>query len=272
MPVAAITATMSTMPQTRPELLILRAGHTASEVIREHGDYDRWFTDRMEGLGCRYTVHQVPEDGLPGTDRYDGVLVTGTADSVLDRAPWMQTLGEFLARDGTDGPPVLAVCFGAQLAAVTLGGRAARNPTGWEIGTSTVDLNRSGLADPLFEGLPVRIEVQSSHEDAITALPPGVTLLAGNDASAVQAFARGLRLRAVQFHPEATGGLIRTLIRMRRPGLEKDACIRLGVDPEAARHHVDRLERSVRESEHGRRILENWVRRFVLERKKVQKG
>ena len=254
---------MSAMPKARSDLLILRAGHTAPAVIREHGDYDRWFTDRMTGLGCRYIVHHVPQNGLPDTDRYDGVLVTGTADSVLDRAPWMRALGEFLARGGSDGPPVLAVCFGAQLAAVALGGSAARNPNGWEIGTGTVDLNSSGLADPLFEGLPARIEIQSSHEDAITALPPGATLLAGNDASEVQAFAHGRRLRAVQFHPEATGGIIRTLIRIRRAGLEEDARTRLGGDPEGGRLHVDRLERSVRESEHGRRILENWVRRFV---------
>ncbi len=250
------------MPKARSDLLILRAGHKAPTVIREHGDYDRWFTDRMTGLDCRYIVHHVPEDGIPDTERYDGVLVTGTADSILDRVSWMQTLGEFLARGGSDGPPVLAVCFGAQLAAVALGGSAGRNPRGWEIGTGTVDLNRSGLADPLFEGLPARIEVQSSHEDTITALPPGVTVLAGNDASEVQAFAHG-RLRAVQFHPEATGGIVRTLIRIRRAGLEEDARARLGADAEAARLHVDRLERSVHESEHGRRILENWVRSFV---------
>ena len=251
------------MPKARSDLLILRAGHTSPAVIREHGDYDRWFTDRMTELECRYTVHDVPEDGIPETDRYDGVLVTGTADSVLDRVPWMRALGEFLARGGTDGPPVLAICFGAQLAATALGGSAARNPNGWEIGTCTVDLSRSGLADPLFEGLPARIEVQSSHEDAIMSLPPGVTRLAGNDASEIQAFAHGRRLRAVQFHPEATGGIIRTLIRIRRAGLEEDARVRLGVDSEAVRRHVDRLERSVHESEHGRRILENWVRRFV---------
>ncbi len=259
------------MPEATSDLLILRAGHTTPAVIREHGDYDRWFTDRMTGLGCRYIVRHVPEDGLPDTDRYDGVLVTGTADSILDRVPWMRTLGEFLVRSGSDGPPVLAVCFGAQLAATALGGSAARNPNGWEIGTCTVDLSRSGLADPLFEGLPARIEVQSSHQDAITALPPGVTLLAGNDASEIQAFARG-RLRAVQFHPEATGGIVRTLIRIRCAELEEDARTRLGADPEAARLHVDRLERSVHESEHGRRILENWVRRFVLEGKQVEKG
>lgn len=261
---------MCGMPKGRADLLILRAGHTAPAVIREHGDYDRWFTDRMAGLGCSCTVHDVPENGLPDTGRYDGVLVTGTAASVLDRAPWMRPLGAFLSRDGGDAPPVLAVCFGAQLAAVALGGRVERNPNGWEIGTSPVLLNRSGRSDPLFEGLPSRIDVQSTHEDAITALPPAATLLAGNDLSEVQAFAHGRRLRAVQFHPEATGPIIRDLIRLRRPALEEEARARLGADPEGARRHVDRLERSVRDSDHGRRILENWVRHFVLKGHQVQ--
>ncbi len=254
------------MSRPGPSILILRAGHTSPEVVRRHGDYDRWFTDRMEGLGCRFTVHHVPEAGVADDSGYDGVLITGTTASVVKPEPWMEPLGKYLTRPDGSGPPVLAVCFGAQLAAAALGGRVVRNPLGWEIGTIEVDLNAAGRADPLFEGLPSRIAVQSTHEDVIDGLPDPAALLAGNRMSEVQAFALGRRLRAVQFHPEASGGIIRTLIGLRRGALEHEARALRGEDDAAARRSVQRLESSVRDTEEGRRILENWVRGCVRKR------
>jgi GMP synthase (glutamine-hydrolysing) len=234
-------------------------------VISDHGDYDRWFTDRMGALGCRFTVRHLPDSGLPDTMNFDGVLVSGTAASVLDRAAWMGPLGDYLARAGEPGPPVLAVCFGAQIAADALGGRVEENPLGWEIGTVTVDLSEAGRADPLFDRLPERIEVQATHRDTIAALPRSAALLAGNRMAGAQAFGVGRRLRAVQFHPEATSAIVRQLIRLRREILEGEAGRLHGMDAEAARRAVGRIEAGVRETDAGRRILENWVRNFVLE-------
>jgi GMP synthase (glutamine-hydrolysing) len=249
--------------QTTSRILILRTGHTDPAVIRHHGDYDRWITDTMAGMDCRFTVHHVPDRGIPDLRGHDGVVVTGTAASVMDRAPWMAGLGETLAGNNGDTPPILALCFAAQLAAEALGGRVERNPRGWEIGTVTVRLTEAGRGDPLFGGLPPMVEVQATHEDHVADLPAGLTLLAGNRKAPVQAFAHGDRLRAVQFHPEAGAGLIRRLIRLRRGILEADARSHGAPDPDAARDGVARLHDSVRESGHGRRILANWLRGFV---------
>jgi len=248
--------------QATSRILILRTGHTDPEVIRHHGDYDRWVTDAMAGMDCQFTVHHVPDRGLPDLGGHDGVVVTGTAASVMDRAPWMAGLGEILAGAGDNTPPILALCFAAQLAADALGGRVERNPRGWEIGTVTVELTEAGRGDPLFRGLPPAVEVQATHEDHIAQLPATATLLAGNRKAPVQAFAHGNRLRAVQFHPEAGAGLLRRLITLRRGILEDDAHRHGSPDPEAARV-VDRVHDGVRESGHGRQILANWLRGFV---------
>jgi GMP synthase (glutamine-hydrolysing) len=254
-----------------PHLLILRAGHTAPEVMQDHGDYDRWFTDRMAALGCRFAVRHVPDSGLPDTTGYDGILVSGTAASVLDRADWMRPLAAYLARSDEPGPPVLAVCFGAQIAADALGGRIEENPLGWEIGTVLVDLSEAGRADPLFDRLPGRIEVQATHRDNITRLPRSAALLAGNRMAGAQAFGVGRRLRALQFHPEANGAIIRRLIRLRRKVLEEEARRLHALDTEGAREAVSGIEAGVRETDDGKRILENWVRHFVLESHQLQK-
>ncbi len=233
------------------------------EVLRDHGDYDRWFTDRMDGLGCRFSVAHLPDGGFPSLDGYDGILVTGSVSSVLEPADWMGPLGETIVRSVAQGPPTLAVCFGAQMAAAALGGRVERNPLGWEIGTIGIDLTPQGLGDPLFSGLSPRVEVQAVHEDSVAALPPGATLLAGSEKAPVQAFSAGSRMRAVQFHPEASAGIIRQLVHLRRGRLEEDALAHGALDSPAARATVSRIEEGIHDAPAGRHVLANWVHHFL---------
>jgi GMP synthase (glutamine-hydrolysing) len=251
------------MTMAAPRILILRTGHTDQTVRARHGDYDTWFTAAMADLGCRFTLRHVPEEGMGSLAGVDGVLVTGTPASVRDRAGWMQPLTEYLGERTEAGPPVLAVCFGAQLAADALGGTVERNPQGWEIGTVEVQLTPDGLQDPLFTGLPERLTVQATHEDHVSELPVDVMRLAGNSAAAVQAFAWGRRLRAVQFHPEADPSIIASLVHLRRAVLEADARLQGAADEVAARAAVSEILAGVRASGHGRAILANWVNSFV---------
>lgn len=245
-----------------PRILILRTGNTHQEVMGKHGDYDRWFTNRMEGLGCSFQLQHVPEAGIPDNDGVDGVLITGTAASVNGVEPWMEPLSDYLRERSEGGPPVLAVCFAAQLAAIALGGRVHVNPAGWEIGTVEVRLTEAGRTDLLFDGLSGELELQATHEDAVTELPGSAVLLAGNESTPVQAFAAGPLLRAVQFHPEADAGTIRRLIGIRRDLLEEEAR-RRGDHRGSPAAQVNRLLEGTRDTPDGRRILENWVRYFV---------
>lgn len=246
-----------------PRILILRTGHTDPTIRARHGDDDEWFTAAMEDLGCRFTLRHVPLDGMGSLAGFDGVLVTGTAAAVRDRAGWMRPLTAFLGERTEGGPPVLAVCFGAQLAADALGGTVERNPRGWEIGTVEVKLTADGLEDPIFHGLPERLSVQATHEDHVAELPVDVIRLAGNNTAAVQAFAWGRRLRALQFHPEVDAATISSLVRLRRAVLEADARRQGAPDAVTARAAVSAILAGIRASGHGRAILANWVNFFV---------
>jgi GMP synthase (glutamine-hydrolysing) len=99
----------------------------------------------------------------------------------------------------TAGVPVLGICYGFQAMAQALGGAVAR--------TGLSEFGRTGLtlAEPgvLLRGLPARLSVWMSHGDAVSAAPPGFTVLAGTAGSPVAAFESPERgLYGVQFHPE----------------------------------------------------------------------
>jgi len=239
-------------------ILILRTGRTAEEVLREFGDYDRWFTAAMDGLGCAFDTVDATRNPVPPLDDYEGVIVTGSSSSACTSEPWMEPLASFLATDAAGMRPVLAVCFGAQLLAAARGGLVVPNPEGWEIGRIEVDLTAAGRDDPLFEGMPRRISTLATHEDRIERIPSGATLLAANACSPIQAFRAGRSLWGVQFHPEATAPLIARLIRLRSDLLTRDARLH-GRDPEG---WVDRLLAGLEAPDpaHGRRLLENFVR------------
>jgi len=249
--------------QALPRILIIRTGSTAPEVQRGHGDYDRWFRDALAAHDLAFDLCDATRSPIPDPTPHAGIIVTGSVKSVLRQEPWMETLAALMRRAEDLPVPVLCVCFGCQMLAQARGGRVARSPAGWEIGAVEVTLTPAGRLDPLFEGLPSPLPILATHEDRVETLPPGGVLLAGNDSAPIQAFRLGENVWGVQFHPEATTGILRELIRLRRDRLEADARAH-GRDAEG---HVDRLlERLARfDPLPARRLLDNFVRLCLSE-------
>src|SRR5688572_27593405 len=191
------------------DILVLKAGSAANEVKLTAGDYDRWFAETL-GTMCRLHVRQAHlSQRLPPPGDFDGVVITGSPLSVTAWTGWMERVGELVRDAAARRVPVLGVCFGHQLIARVFGGKVGLNPGGREIGTVEVDLTAAGRRDPLFDGVPARMAIQATHEDAVVTLPSGATVLAGNAACPVQAFAIGKWVRGVQFHPEASPATMR---------------------------------------------------------------
>src|SRR6058998_2049702 len=226
-----------TLLQSLPRILIIRTGSTALEVQRRHGDYDRWFRDALEGHDLAFDVCDAERSAIPDPSPHAGIIVTGTVKSVLQPEPWMETLAALLRGAEDLRVPILGVCFGCQILAQAHGGRVVLSPAGWEIGAVEVTLTAAGRLDPLFEGLPSPLPVLATHEDRVETLPPDGVLLAGNDSAPIQAFRVDESVWGVQFHPEATTGILRELIKLRRERLEAEARARGRV----AEGHVDRL-------------------------------
>jgi len=215
-------------------LLIVQTGST-----RLHGDYPRWF-ERALGFEMPVVRAHAGEQLGPALDRArpQGIIVTGSPLSVIEKAPWMLQLGDELLRAGERGTPVLGVCFGHQLLARAAGGDVVQNPRGREIGTVSVQLTDAGRKDPLFAwaGGP-EIQVQATHVDAVDPLPAAATVLASNENTAAQAYRLSETVAGVQFHPELWGAAMRDLILSRRDKLAAE-----GRDPEALSARVREVE------------------------------
>ena len=221
-----------------PRVLVLQCGTTHPVVVERFGDYTDWFKARLpaEVEICRVFAGEEP----PEMSAYDGVLLTGSPLSVRDEAPWMAAVGRQALAAAEAGIPVLGVCFGHQLLGELLGGRVEQNPHGLEVGTVQVSLLEAGRRDPLFDGVKPVSSFNATHRDILVRPPEGATLLATNENTAWQAFAVGDHLRCVQFHPELAAGPMATLIAMRGQ------------------------EGEVQPTDDGAKILENWVKHFVL--------
>ena len=115
-----------------------------------------------------------------------------------ERYPWLiperALLKDALNRD----IPIFAICLGTQLLAIAGGGRVDRAEVG-EVGIYSI--NRLEGSDPIFT-FSEPVPVAQWHEDQVTVLPHGATLLASSDVCENQIYRLGTATYGVQFHPE----------------------------------------------------------------------
>jgi GMP synthase-like glutamine amidotransferase len=154
------------------------------------GHVSAWLAER----GVDEDVFMITADGRVADPRgYDLVVSLGSECSAYDDAlPWVAREASLLREAFDADVPVLGICFGSQILARALGGRALpadRTEIGWvPIRSDDPDLIGEG---PWFQW----------HHDTFIP-PPGAELLAASSA-APQAYTIGRSL-GVQFHPEVT--------------------------------------------------------------------
>jgi GMP synthase (glutamine-hydrolysing) len=181
---------------------------------------------------------------LPPAARFAGVIVTGSASSVTERAPWMLRAEQYLASAVEREQPVLGICFGHQLLGQALGGLVERNPRGREMGTVELDIVAD---DPLLDRSIVPALAHATHVDAVTRLPARARVLATTELDPNAALRFGPRAWGVQFHPEFDHQVMSEYIEARRELLLEE-----GRDPTA-------MLAGVRAAEAGRLVLQRFV-------------
>lgn len=179
------------------------------------------------------TLHTVTPETVPDAPGDEALIVSlGSPCGAYEDIPWIHRQRRLLGGAIAAGRPVVGICFGAQLIATAIGGRAtpfARRFVGWHANAE--------VADPVWRGPWVRW-----HGDNLE-VPDGTEVLA-RDQGTVQAFQLVCAL-GVQFHPEADAAIVRDWAT-RTPGwlaenmldpatLDRDSAANVGPGT-AARH------------------------------------
>jgi GMP synthase (glutamine-hydrolysing) len=235
-------------------LLIVFTGTTVPIVRERHGDFDAHFRagvgDAWAGPWATIDVRDEATP-LPPLEDLSGLIVTGSASSVTERAPWMLRVEGWLREAVERETPLLGVCFGHQLLASALGGEVRRNPAGRRLGSLQV---RRVAEDPLLERVPEAFTANVSHQDHVGRAPDGIRLLVTAGHDPIHAFGVGRFARTTQFHPEFDGAIVRGYLEARRDQLRAE-----GMDPDA-------LHEAAVDAPHARSLLPNFVRHFVMKR------
>ena len=224
--------------------------HTKEETP---GTLNDWFHGRS--FACE--VHHWYLNGpSPDPARFGWLIVLGGPMSLDQETelPWLKDEKSFLRNWLTTGKPVLGICLGAQLLAQSLGGRVSPN-TQREIGFLPVQ--RIPTEHPAFRRWPSSLSVYQYHEDAFS-LPPGCVSLASSPACPHQAFARGEKILALQFHPESTA----EWIRLNGPSITKAVGEKFVQTPAETEELVTHLLPPMTESFH--RLLDDFVEGWRL--------
>jgi GMP synthase-like glutamine amidotransferase len=212
------------MTETRVGLL--SCGRVKPDFRHLAGDYPDMFESL---LGDRLHLrHYSLVDGVfpESATENDGWIITGSPASVYDDVPWIVRLAD-LTREIVDaGVPLMGICFGHQMIAHALGGTVARAAQGWGVGVKQVDVTET---QPWMQPPTSGFRILNSHQDQVTALPPGARVIGTNRHCPVSALAMGDRVVGLQGHPEFGPGYARELMEYRRGRLIPDEVVEEGL-------------------------------------------
>jgi GMP synthase (glutamine-hydrolysing) len=164
-------------------------------VLDFGGQYAHLIANRIRRLGV-YSEIVASDIRAPALSGYKGIILSGSPHSVLGEGS--PTIDKGILGLGI---PVLGLCYGHQLIALTLGGTVTKGLVR-EYGRATLRLVNTSK---LLAGLGASEQVWMSHGDTVGALPPSFRVLGSTDdcvAAAVGDEARNIY--GLQFHPEVT--------------------------------------------------------------------
>jgi GMP synthase-like glutamine amidotransferase len=204
---------------------ILDCDDIIDELVDDFTSYAKMFEDLLRGAepsrsSIEFVAYKACHGEFPSTvAECDAYLITGSKTGVYDDVVWRAPLRKLIQEIYDAGINIVGICFGHQLLADVLGGKAEKSDKGWGIGA--IRHQRQSEHERL-EGMPESLTLLFSHQDQVTKLPPNAKCLYGNDFCENGAFSIGNQVLAFQGHPEFTKEYSERLMNLRSSRYPKD--------------------------------------------------
>ncbi|MEH6515701.1 MAG: GMP synthase [Halioglobus sp.] len=198
------------------KLGILKTDTVRPEWVPQFGEYPDMFAALLGSLDptIEFVTYDIESGVFPESpDEVDAYLITGSKSSVYDDKDWIRKLEGFVRDLHDREKKMVGICFGHQLIARALGGVAEKSSKGWGVGLHTHQFNRSAAWHDQGEA---DFDILVSHQDQVTQLPEGATVLAGSEFCENAVCQIGDHILTFQGHPEFVPEYSREIMEFRR--------------------------------------------------------
>lgn len=198
---------------------ILDCDEIAPELVEDFPNYASMFRDLLAKTSLasqdpEFVSYKACHGVLPAdVSECDAYLISGSKTGVYDDVPWREPLRACVKAIFDANIRVVGICFGHQLLADVLGGKAEKSDKGWGIGA--IEHAKTAQSEP-FDNMPESLTLLFSHQDQVTKLPDGAERIYGSDFCENGAFYIPGKVLAFQGHPEFTNEYSDRLMRLRR--------------------------------------------------------
>jgi GMP synthase-like glutamine amidotransferase len=209
---------------------ILRTDDVRSELVETFGEYPEMFEALLSDANRRrpidqqvilkMTTYRANQAIYPANvDDYDAYIITGSKSGVYEDLAWIHLLGDFVRALHQRKKKLIGICFGHQLVANVLGGKACQASSGWEIGVKDTRLKPEYTDD--FSGNE-SFKLLYSHQDQVVQPATGAKILASTMGCPIAMTAVDQHILTFQGHPEFPVAYASALYQLRKDVYPKD--------------------------------------------------
>lgn len=196
------------------KLYIIKCGSTFDSIKNDFKDFEHWIIDKFENKDKNIVIINAQEnEKLPTLTKNDAVILTGSHSMVTQEESWSLEVEKWLPKLIDEEVPLLAICYGHQLLAKSLGGVSGYHENGIEIGSVDINLEENAKNDEIFSKLQNSFKAHTIHSQTVIKLPKNATRLAFNNHDKNHAFRVGNCAWGVQFHPEFDKNIMNLYIK-----------------------------------------------------------
>lgn len=151
-------------------------------------------------------IRTYKNEKIPNADKIDALILSGGPQSLTDIKKYkiLEKQLPIIKEITESGKPILGICLGHQLLALSLGGEVKKSQTP-EIGWYKLQLNNEGKQNRLFQEIYPVFQSFEFHYDEISSLPNQFKILAKSENCKIQAYQyKDYPVWGVQYHPEVS--------------------------------------------------------------------